>query len=168
MDFLVPLGSSCQVIPSVSFIRHMLRAGVQLPGHPPQSLSLDTCREHQHGRQHLPVVRTRTGTEPVEATPVVPPAEEIEFQHLHVSSSSSPAEVEAVSNSSPPNHYRAHQGMLERVVMVLDIQEAHEKSHNLVDILASTELTRVALSINEAVTEPVEVLWHTPSFLTPQ
>lgn len=56
--------------------------------------------------------------------------------------------VKAVSNSSPPDVYRAYQDLLKRVVTVLDIQveQICEKSHKLVDMFAFGGLAMVALS----------------------
>lgn len=87
-----------------------------------------------------------------------------------VSSSSFPDEaVEAASDSPPPEDHGAYQDLLRSVASVLDIQaeEVCESSHKLVDILVLPALTASRCQFNEAIMEPIKVLWQLPSSLPP-
>lgn len=100
------------------------------------------------------------------------PVEELEKgpPQQRLASSSLPDERMVTESTSPaPDHSRAHQALLMRVAVAGDVQpeEVQERSHRLMDILACSGHSRVALPINEGILEPVKFLWQTPSFLPP-
>ncbi|EMP37880.1 DDB1- and CUL4-associated factor 6 [Chelonia mydas] len=113
--------------------------------HPYQSVSMKVHQEHQQATFSEP----GTVIEQLEVTRAAPQLQDTEQvlpQHPCASSSSSP---EPVSDSPPPEYYRAHQDLLRRVASVLDLQaeKVHEKSQTLLNILASVAPSRVALLI---------------------
>lgn len=73
------------------------------------------------------------------------------------------------STSLPPDGFSAHQDLLRRLVAALysHLQEVPERSHRLVGILAFARPFRVAFPVNEAILEPVKILWQPPSSLPP-
>lgn len=114
---------------------------------------------------------TGTGTDQLEAAQTASPPQEADQplpQCPGASSSSSWDEAVKIVSDFPPEDYKAHQKLLKRMPLVLDIQaeEVCERSHRLVDILASVGTSRVALTVNEAILKPVKMLWQTsPSVL---
>ncbi|EMP23843.1 hypothetical protein UY3_19093 [Chelonia mydas] len=75
-------------------------------------------------------------------------------------------EAVAGTDSTPPQEdCKAHQELLRRVAQNLGIQveEIRESSHSVVDILEVTGPARVALTLNDAIMDPIRALWQTPA-----
>lgn len=84
-------------------------------------------------------------------------------------SSSLPDEAISSSSASLPEDHRQYQELLQRVAIELQIplQEFHDMQYKLMDILQPTGTSQVGLPVNEAIMEPVRVVWHTPASCTP-
>lgn len=87
-----------------------------------------------------------------------------------LASFSSPDEAVAGTSFAPTqDDHRVHQELLKRIAQDLGIQveDISEASHSLVDILAPSGQSRVALPLNSFILELIKALWQTPASLQP-
>lgn len=87
--------------------------------------------------------------------------EEVEGAPSPAQASSSPDKVVAgPSNPLPEDEFRAHQELLKRLAvnLNLEVEELKELAHSLIDILAAVVPSRVAWTINKAVMGPIRTL----------